>query len=367
MNKRIKLGLITFHYANNYGALLQTFATIKFFESIGIDVVLINLIRRPRNRLLSFIYRDLLNRKFKIFMENHLFPISQRKYFADQNLSVLNQDFDGFIVGSDQVWRIENTVAFGYRYFLDFVDNQKIKIAFSSSFGIGTWNQDKNVTNKVKELLSSFNVITVRERSGVNICNTIFDLNATMTIDPVLYFRKTFYEESFLRSKFNLPSKYGVVFFLDKLQPDCRFLIHEKICKKKVINISIKKLTIGNNKWYDIFPKSVEKWLYYISKADFVITESFHCMVFAIIFKKKFVCVVNERRGRTRVESLLELLHLEYLMIERKQFTTEIVQEKLSIDFDKDSVARILNNEIEKSKTIWSDFFNEYSYTDEWK
>lgn len=118
----MKIGLLTFHTSNNYGALLQVYATLQVLKRMGHDCEIVNLRRRPKNKIISYIYNQLCNRNFYLFRKSYLLPQTEQ-FYAGDDLTVLNKRYDCFLVGSDQVWRTRFTGDLALYYFLDFVDD----------------------------------------------------------------------------------------------------------------------------------------------------------------------------------------------------------------------------------------------------
>ena len=164
----MKVGLLTFHRYNNYWAVLQSYDSLQILKSIWVECEVINLRKQPNNSIVSHVYNQMLNRGFQRFRNHYLIPCTKR-YYENDDLQKLNSCYDAFVVGSDQVWRPQLTQELVLNYFLDFADEEKLKIAYAASFGIALWSESKDLTSKIKNLLQRFNSISVREDSGVEI------------------------------------------------------------------------------------------------------------------------------------------------------------------------------------------------------
>lgn len=338
----MKIGLLTFHTSNNFGALLQVYATLKILKELGHDCEIINLRRRPGNKLVSYIYNDLLNRGFKQFRDTFLQP-QTKQYYAGDDLSELNDQFDCFLVGSDQVWRTRFTGDLALNYFLDFASDKVLKVSYASSFGISAWTETPQLTPAVKALLHRFNAVSVREDSGVEICRNEFGVKAEHVLDPTLLLQGDDYDEVISDKMPQIPQRYCATFLLDANGPlDQRLTQMVKsglACE--VISLSIPKLRFMG-KALDWKPRRVGEWVYLMKNAEYVITESFHCTVFAILFRKKFICIVNERRGRARLESLLGLLGLSERLVDECDCNKQSISELLSKEIDYADVHKLL-------------------------
>ena len=277
---------------NNYGALLTAFAINKLVEnSYLVNDLRINFYKAI-NKKYDFSYpfkRDFL--KTEDIKEMYL------------NLEKLNDISNTFITGSDQVFR-GGTIYDGRlsQYFLDFVKPDKKKIAFSASFGVDKEQflkeTSKETIEKMKNSLKSFDFISVREKSGIEICNDIFNVDAEWIIDPVFILDKCNYDDLIKNASNSYKNKI-VAYTLDtskEYKKAYKYL--SKKYNKKVIETANSNI-------------SVENWLKSIRDCDLFLTDSFHGMCFAIIFNKPFICISNKSRGGTRFNSICEMLDIK--------------------------------------------------------
>ncbi|MCT7523340.1 polysaccharide pyruvyl transferase family protein [Aliarcobacter cryaerophilus] len=358
----LKIGILTLPIAENYGGILQAVALYKYLNNQGHDVVFIYKITKEvlwkriiRKILLKIPFHNLknikINHKLKIewkkrkafhrvFIEREILKISEDLY-TKQDLEnfTKKEKFDAIIVGSDQVWRKTYINDKYYKsYFLDFVDaNITKKIAYAASFGKDYW-EGKDDIDDISKLLKDFTAISTREKSGIDICKNIFTYSKVKhVLDPTLLMNKEFYKNEII-SKYEIKKtlKCGLV----------TYVLDEEDEKKEIINFIKDNLDIdsinhlkGFNKERVIF--SVPEWLSSFENADFVVTDSFHGMVFSIIFEKDFIVIGNESRGMDRFMSLLNLLGLENRLILKKFELEGCKLEK--INFNK--VKEILNEE----------------------
>jgi hypothetical protein len=290
---------------------------------------------RVDKEIMRWTYYHIFYRHFVYFMKNHLkfsplFSNSDalRKY-------VTSEGYDAIVVGSDQVWRIENTRKNKLNYFLDFIKDEKIrKIAFSVSFGVDKWNGTGQETAEVTRLLSLFDQISVREKSGVDLCNQVFHQKVEWSLDPTLLLSKESYKEFI--TKRPIKKSYVATYFLDSTSWKREFSMY----LSRYYNANLYHLYPTKRRSYSFY-KSVEQWLSGIYYADFVVVDSFHGMVFSIIFKKQFVVIANESRGLTRFTSILSSLGLsdrlyfenlgEYPTLPIRQIDYEKVDDFLSV------------------------------------
>lgn len=309
-----KLGILTFHYPENknYGAILQSYAVLKLYEKIGLEAYLLDY--RPYSKTLKNILKDIfLNsfeaKGFKEYVKKYL-----KIYKIDfENKKELNNTFNIFSVGSDQVWRERNLKEKILTYFFDFVDDNKKKIAYAASFGVDYWEGDEKLTEEIKPLIKRFDHISVREESGIDICKNTFGIdNVVCVLDPTLMIDREDYQPILddWKDKSHLKKKYIAHMLLDDTE-------QLRDGSKKIANYLRAEINHIKGKSFNILGKTitlynkVSQWLTYLKDAELVITDSFHCTVFSIIFHKKFVIVANPARGIARLETLLGKVGLE--------------------------------------------------------
>lgn len=311
-----KIGILTFHFSNhNYGAVLQSYASFTFLKSLGLDPIIINLLPQKKQGILTRIKFLVLNRLtnghyFNQFISKNL--ELTKKIYGGESLAQLNKYFDIYYVGSDQVWRPSMAKERLLNYFLDFADDSKVKIAYAPSFGVSHWEGSSEITTKVKPLLKRFNAISVREKDGVEICRKYFDVIADHVLDPTLLLDAKTYSYNIIskwKGKSGIKDCIGYYLLTDRKGEGILPKIGNELPGINIVNlygVSTKFLC------YMLFKyKRVEEWLMGIQNASFIITDSFHCVIFAIIFRKNFICLPNEKGGVNRIRSLLSTLGIE--------------------------------------------------------
>lgn len=362
----LKIGILTLPIAENYGGILQAIALYRYLHNQGHDVVLIykqtqqvlwrkiviSILRKiPFHDFKNFKANHIMMQEWekrkvfhRPFIEKEIFKISEDLY-TKQDLETLakKENFDAVIVGSDQVWRKAYINDKYYKsYFFDFIDGTETKkIAYAASFGKDYW-EGKDDSEEITKLLKDFTAISTRELSGVDICTNTFGYeNAEHVLDPTMLMNKDFYIGEII-SKYDISNiaKSGLV----------TYVLDEEQEKEKIINFVKESVNIKNVHYLKGFNSSktiysVPEWLASFAYADFVVTDSFHGMVFSIIFEKDFVVIGNHARGLDRFISLLSMLHLEDRMV----FCIEDIacRELKSIDYCK--VSKILEDKKKKS------------------
>lgn len=311
----MKIGVLTFQYAHNYGALLQAFALMSVLNKMEVTPVMIdrfpNTYQEP-----SFKWKLITTLKggdiFKKFKKKYLTPITDA-YYSSGDMNKLNeQNFQMIIVGSDQIWRYENTDV-GYNYFLDFVTNPKIrKVSYATSFGLEDWTASEAILNAIAKCLETFDAISVREDAGVLICKNLLGASAVHVLDPTLLLDKSAYF-ALLPIGNEFDRNNGITTYILDVNDRKRNIITEvsRCLNEKVYNLMPLKDCKSRMDLLLNKDKSVIEWVKHIAHANFVVTDSFHGMVFSILFNKQFLVIGNKERGMSRFDSLLGLLGLK--------------------------------------------------------
>ena len=208
--------------------------------------------------------------------------------------------------------------------FLDFSEHLNVKrIAYSASFGVDDWEYSGNQTRVCSRLLQKFDSISVREYSGVELCRNYFNINNVIcTLDPTLLLDSKDYVN--LINHIGTPSKESegdiLVYMLDYTSEKEKMI--STLSRKKGLKSSLFISRYCNLGTVDIkeinnyISPSCDVWLNAFLKAKYVVCDSFHGMVFSIIFNKPFIVLKNRNRGLTRFLSLLSRLNLQDRLIE---------------------------------------------------
>ncbi|MDD4224993.1 MAG: polysaccharide pyruvyl transferase family protein [Mariniphaga sp.] len=343
----MKIGILTFHHSNyNYGAVLQAFSIYKLIESLGYESYIINYTPEPqtiRKKMAAWIVA-LLGLEFRKFRKKNI-PRILHKTNSFEDLKKLNNMLDGFIVGSDQVWRYRSDTQSMRRYYLDFAGEKKLKIAYAASFGTDNWEGEENISQQIKQLLQRFDAISVREKSGINICQSVFGIKTTAVLDPTLLLNPAYFHEMADRKPM-LKQKSSRMAYMLLDDSKTREKIFREVAKRNKLKfVRIHGIKLLSKKGFFLF-KSVNFWLSNIKNAEIVVTDSFHCVAFSILFQKKFICLANAHRGVTRIENLLKLLGLQSRLISDLNHIDEKV---LKTEIDYKHVEDILLAEKNKS------------------
>lgn len=365
--RKKKIGVLTLPIKENYGGVIQAVALYHTICKLGYDCYLINKRYNESylKRLLRFVcahnpfyflydFNSLTSRQYqskdlRIFIKNNFEKKTNYIYSTSDFVNVCNE-FDSLVVGSDQVWRYKYTRDNYSNYFFKGVSKKVKKISYAASFGVNSWEGDKDSIEDVKKLLLDFSAISVREDSGLNILDKCFGISFGIhVLDPTLLPSKDFYEKLIdSKCKINNVELFNYVLdnsvISDKIIDDIREYTGYSISK-----IELQQKGLVRN-------VSMESWLSHFKNSKYIITDSFHGVVFSIIFNKQFICIGNKSRGIDRFLSLLNLLDLGERII--LDYNDEGVKELLEKEIDYSHVNVKLNYHREKSLEYLRDNLN---------
>lgn len=312
---RRKTGILNLQHTNNFGACLVAYALQTAIERCGSKAQVINYRPEKKARLFSGAFRRerAAGRNFEKFRRRFLNLTRVCRNMDD--LSELNASLDSFVVGSDQVWRFRYVYRFLQEYLLAFAAPSKTLFSYAASFGTDFWEGNDQATEIMREKLLRFNRISVREESGIAICREVFGSEAVRVLDPTLLLSAADYAPIIKESQLKLPGRYVAKMILDET-PEAAAEV-ERLAKEKggeVVDIYGSRKKIGGKE--AMLCRPVGDWLKLLQNADYVVTDSFHCVCFSLIFEKQFICVVNPERGISRLDSLLGIFGLRDRLID---------------------------------------------------
>lgn len=336
----MKIGILTLPLHTNYGGILQAWALQTVLERMGHEV---KVLSRDKKYKLSLFYwlvkvpsrvlRKCLGMKIGVLNEWHYNKIQDRirvnieptitqyihrdKRYID---AIKESDYNCFVVGSDQIWRpkyiadvLKSTVD---NAFLGFTKNWSVnRIAYAASFGMDVWEYTPEQTQKVFELIHKFKAVSVREKSGQELCFGHLGIKAEHVLDPTMLLEKEDYIAAFGLEQEPMSEGNLMSYILDYTEG--KNLLIEKIANDKGLRPFTvgAKIDDGRAPIEERIQPRLQKWLRGFYDAEFVVTDSFHACVFSIIFGKPFLAVGNINRGLSRFESLLGLFDLEKNLI----------------------------------------------------
>lgn len=365
-----KAVVITRHAVTNYGSLLQAIATQKIVEKYNYECKILNYIRRDeylanstftvarnskkwgKNILLFLIY--CIIRYPENLFSNFKFSLMRKKYLnmtkmVSDTADLRNIKADLYITGSDQVWGKTLAGCYDLNYFLQFCETDSKKISISSSFG----NTDfDSIGDNIVELLSDYDYLTVREKEPINWLKSK-KLYADQLIDPTLMFNKKEWFDILKIDESKIKEKNILLVF--QIHDNKEFEKYTRDLAKnnglRLVRVSSSFHQIFNGGRYIAIP-SLEKFIYYLLCAKYIVTDSFHVTAFAINFNKTFATYLPKTGTESRITNLLEKLDLKYRIINSTNNSSMVLS---SIQYDK--VNERLNDERKKAYKILDNVF----------
>ena len=332
----MKIALLTFWAADNYGATLQAYATIKAFEHCGHEVELVNyVIPEPPRSFLKNLMLYPKHLKFEHFRKKYFHHLT-RPYKSFDELKAFPPKADCYLVGSDQTWNPDISVHMAKGFFLDFGTEKTLKASYAASFGKDLWEDTEWIREAdAKKALARFDFVSVRETSGVHILKNTFGIDAvTQVLDPVLLF------EGYPELVGNVACSDEILLY--KLVNSQEFY-HK--CRMIGTQLHLPLRSIGSIRQMKgircAYPESLEGWLQRIAGAKYVITDSFHGTVISLLYRQQFVSCVGDPKRVTRLKSLLEILGLGDRLMKDSDDASAIL-EKLREPIDYDGVQKKL-------------------------
>ncbi len=292
--------IVNLWFAVNYGAILTSFGVKCLLEKLGYSAKVVNFIdAAKRNWFKDSFAKDFSKKYLNLtdFCETY------------EEFHKLNDYCNTFVAGSDQIWSCKISKSHSYAlspfyYFLNFTKPNAKRISYAASFGhVGFEGVEKSHLDNMEFFLKYFDDISVREDSAVEMLKDNFNVSSVQLIDGAFHIPKEQLEDFCKEYDDEFNQDYILAFCLpyyeklDKYEKDL-----DEISKK--INLPIKKLNFDKK-----IP--VEKWLSYIKNAKFVISDSFHAIVFAIIFNVPFVQITNAQMTQSRFEGLFKKLEIK--------------------------------------------------------
>lgn len=348
------IGLVTCYFHHNYGSMLQAYATEMIMKEMGLPYETIAckvpITYMEENKILYIIKKLLIgdwkmrlgkmkierakkrnpkyahnweirDKCFNDFAENmfHVSPYCKNR----GELTKMASNYSAFLVGSDQLWRTDS-VEHGY-YTLEWVPDGIRKIAYSTSIGVKKvpWFQ----VEKNKRFMNRFDHIAMREQSACDLVKSLTGRDVPVVLDPTLLFTG----EQWMKIQQKEPLTSGDYIFCYLLgdNPWQREFIKQVKERTRYKIVALQQLDdyiptdegFADEAPYNVGPS---EFLNYIRNAQMVFTDSFHCSVFSILYKKNFFTFsrFNEtakQSTNTRIDNLLNLTGLSERRMDKEQ------------------------------------------------
>lgn len=357
----MKIGILTQPLKNNYGGLLQNYALQLMLQRMGHEPVTIDWddaaflyeYKAPiwKKKILPFYLKwvrftlrirgkhvpytatakeeEAIGKNNRWFISRFIFSTPKAINSKELRAMAMKYDCEALVVGSDQVWRPRYNEEALCQMFFEFAKGMNLKrIAYAASFGTSDWEFTKQQMAQCRQLAQDFDAISVREESGVDICEKYLSVEAQHVLDPTMLLDKEDYlkvidtaqkdntQESVSHEGQLLiylldptaQQKEAIIGISNTMNKNC-FTVMPKYNKKQRTKDDVKKRIEDC-----VFLGPIE-WLKGFRDADMVFCDSFHGCVFSIIFNKPFWVFANEDRGLERFTSLLKLFGLENRLV----------------------------------------------------
>jgi hypothetical protein len=347
----MKIGIVTFHLANNYGAVLQSYALQRYLCELGYDAQLINFhfnFEPKHVGIRKFIGSNLTGTMYKLnlLVKSILFNKFRSKYIISTRLhyysiSDIRQnppEADVYICGSDQIW---NYNAIGERNipvaWLDFGNKSTLRFAYAGSFGRDSLPD--NIYIQYHKYAKQFTALSVRESSSLQLASNLKEnANVEFVPDPIFLIASQAY--SVLDQEIIMGDKnqfqYGYVFTY-LLYSESEFKFASSVCK----TLGLTEYSVDT---HNCFRRVIREgfltpgaWLKMLRNASMIVTHSFHAVAFALHFHVPFIVILNKEQfesANNRITSLLNVVKLEHRAItDLNQIQTDFLC-KNSIDWN---------------------------------
>ncbi len=327
----MKIALLNLPVDSNYGGMLQRYALVKVLQDMGHDVVHINMrfpinAGTPMQKLIRSLKRIIrrfqgkydgairaenwtkqqYDKKCKITDQFYNKYIKHTKYIDNKaQLAKLCRKADVLLIGSDQVWRKEYVQHYGIgTYFGDFLPKSSSvkRIVYGASFGVADDMLSLNDKEYLKPLYESFSSVSVREDSALQLLND-YGWNfpqAEQVLDPTFLLFKEDYSKLIDTADTKPLDGNMLCYILDQTNEK------EKVVLELAERNNMKPFHLSIDGRI-----SVEQWPRSFRDADYIVTDSYHGLVFSIIMQKPVYLFMNKKRGNARFVSVLRLCGIE--------------------------------------------------------
>lgn len=332
----MKIATITCHDVYNYGASLQAYALQEYCKSLGCDYEIIDykppylsqhfkldvvansrydvpvvkqlyLLMKLPGRLCALRKK----RRFDVFTSQFL-QLSSRRYNSCEDLRLNYPDADLYLAGSDQIWNTLFKNGHDASFYLDFVDANKRRVAYAASFATDKIFNDPE--NQVYKRLQNFDAISVREMSALGLLESLGRTDGVLVADPVFLLEA----DKWLSLARNVQLRASTGDYI--LVYDC-----ERSLRLKEITVELKRrtglpvyslsTTCGGYVDRDYSLSGPLEFLSLLSRARYVVANSFHALAFSLIFKKDFYIVNRSEAINTRMRDFLKYVGLHDRLI----------------------------------------------------
>lgn len=367
----MKIAIITLNQNDNYGNRLQNYALQKYICSVFKVEKIDTIWYDPQYTYISQInifswktwlkyiinWKNQRNYLKKEYLKDNIRMYNIGKFTKKINTKLdfkirnnLNEKYDYFIVGSDQVWNPNfwsKKCDHANIRFLKFISKEK-RIAYAASIAIPEIPKDKE--QFFQDSLNEMKAISMREKAGADLVKSLIGREVPVVVDPTILLFKEEWQKIEMVPEWYHGEKYILTYFLGNPSP-----VIENIAKKN--NWEIYNLMDKNN--FDLYTSRVEEFIYLINHAQLVATDSFHASVFSILMNTPFLVINRQQKGAadmtSRIDTLMELFgYQDRYIVNGKCNLSD--KEILNMDFS--NVKSIQEREIKRSTAYMKEALN---------
>jgi len=371
----MKIGILTYHRAHNYGAVLQAYALKKHLEKYSSEVEIIDYWPDYRAGMYETFDSSYLKQNFSLFVKTkktvrqcilligRLIRAKRFDQFIKSNLDVVNRpfksgnsipdDLDVIFIGSDQVWRYNDMPSFkGFDavYWGEFPKSERTrKYTYGASMGVIVDNDESR--KFISRQINNFQRISVREEDLKQLIKMCTKQHIERVLDPVFLLSRNDWK-SIVPNKKKIKGKYLVLYNI--LSSKRAQKIAKVIAKEK--GLQVIEITAGVGLRFN--PGTLKQtygpleYLQLLKEASFIISSSFHGVAFALLFQKNFYAL-GMKNNSNRVTNLLESLNIG------ERYLSENINSIGMEDVDYKKVDELLDAQIDYSKRFISEIFKD--------
>lgn len=344
-----RIGTVSYNiYCNftNYGSALQTWALIQVVHRLGHDVKLVDYCpavladKDPLNPFPNMWDKDEQSRrnceltmpairenyyKFENFYRK-VCPVTKKKYTADNFHEIMDSEgLDGFVCGSDTIFCIEEFKGFDDGYYANYDCMKGRSVAYAASFGSAEF--DEKTYPILCDRLQNFKAIGIRENRMLEYVRTHCSVPCARTVDPTLLLTAGDYDK--LAEKRQLAKPY-LLLYTRRYDPEMEAFARRTAEEKGLELVEISLRAVNAEKGHIMrYDAGVEEFLSLVKYADFVVTNSFHGLIFAVQYSRQ-AAVFSRSQAVSKISELLELFGMrDSLLTRRDGICPEIDYEKV--------------------------------------
>lgn len=349
MKNPYRIAIMTWHTYFNYGSVLQASSLYHNIKKFGYDPEFLGYL--PKGRIISNPQLDLVKRVFSkvknrmkttylsneqtVLYNNFLAERTSctSRYNTYSEFHDLNNEYDAFICGSDQIW---SPLCYDSKYFLDFVENTDKMVAYAPSIG-STKIDDQIIRERMSQHISRFKHLAVREQQGADLIKELTGQDAKVVLDPTLLMDAAEWDDfANVAEVKKIDNKYIICYFLgdaEKYMKYVRALSKESNLPYYVIPVTLRQKNDSNAVPFEVGPS---EFVSLIRNAEYVVTDSFHGMAFSVNYNIPFSVFKrfkdnDPKNQNSRIFNLLQMLGLEDRLVDYKN--TSNIQDMLVCDF----------------------------------